>query len=89
MSFAQRLALSAFIVAIGSCVQFKLALNASQVAFDAGDKSAFAWTGFAPYIFPIFVAKSAAIVLPVFLAGEIAIALVAWCFNAMPKRAAK
>jgi hypothetical protein len=84
MDFSRRAVLAAIFIAVGSYVQFKSAINDSQIKFDAGDKSAFAWTGFTPYLVPVFIAQSAAIVLPVFAAVEVA--FIAWRYGAKRKR---
>jgi hypothetical protein len=47
------------------------AIAHSQSAYDAGDLSAFAWTGFMPFIFPIFMIQAAFYVLPVVIVAEV------------------
>lgn len=39
-------------------------LSHAQKAYDAGDLSAFAWTAFWPFIYPLFWVEAFALVLP-------------------------
>ena len=47
------------------------AIAHSQAAYDAGDLSAFAWTGFMPFIFPIFMIQATLYVVPVVIVAEV------------------
>jgi hypothetical protein len=47
------------------------AIAHSQAAYDGGDLSAFAWTGFMPFIFPIFMIQAAFWVLPCVVVLEV------------------
>ena len=58
---------------LGSFVSYWLQLAESQAAYDAGDRSAFAWHGFLPFLIPIFVMHSAFIVGPIALLVEFAL----------------
>ena len=57
---------SAYVLAIvgGGWWLLQRELAAAQAAFDAGDRSALAWTGFWPFIFPMFFGFAAAAVIP-------------------------
>ena len=46
-------------------------LVASQVAYDAGDLSAFAWTGFFQFLFPLFILEAGFYLLPFVILVEI------------------
>jgi hypothetical protein len=58
------------------------AIAHSQAAYDAGDLSAFAWTGFIPFIFPIFMMQAAYCVLPVAIVAEVVVFCL-WCFGVL------
>lgn len=55
---------------LGSFFSYWLQLTESQADYDAGDRSAFAWHGFLPFLIPIFMAHSALIVGPIALLVE-------------------
>ena len=70
----------AYCVAVWLCVQSAIAH--SQAAFDAGDKSAFAWMGFFPYIFPLFCIEAGMFTLPVVVVLELSLAVAWYCGGA-------
>jgi len=45
----------------------------SQAQYDAGDRSAFAWYGFLPFVLPIFMTYALFFVLPIALIVEFAL----------------
>jgi hypothetical protein len=47
------------------------ALSHSRAAYEAGDKSAWAWMGFFPFIFPLFCIQAAYYLMPVLLVVEV------------------
>lgn len=47
------------------------AIAHSQAAYDAGDLSAFAWMGFMPFIFPIFMLQAAFWAVPCVVVLEV------------------
>lgn len=46
-------------------------LSYSQAAYDGGDLSAFAWTGFFPFFFPLFIMEAGFYLLPFVILVEI------------------
>jgi len=43
----------------------------SQVAYDAGDLSAFAWTGFFPFLLPLFIMEAGFYLFPFVVLVEV------------------
>lgn len=65
-----RLSVYVLLIVGGGWLLLQKALQFSQEAYDGGDLSAFAWTGFWPFIFPMFWVESAIYVVPVALFVE-------------------
>ena len=51
--------------------QVRSAYTHSQAAYDAGDLSAFAWTGFLPFLMPLFMFDAALYVVPSVIVVEL------------------
>ena len=66
-----RAAIYVVALAFGTWLSWQNAIAHSQAAYDAGDLSAFAWTGFAPFIIPLMVLDAAMYVVPVVIVVEI------------------
>lgn len=56
---------------IGGVVAYRVQMAASQLAYDAGDLSAFAWRAFLPCLFPLFLMQSAYVVAPLAIVTEL------------------
>jgi hypothetical protein len=63
---------------VGGYASYWMHVAESQSRFDAGDKSAFAWMGFLPFLVPIFMMHSAIVVFPVAIVVEIALWIRFW-----------
>lgn len=74
-----RLAIYAASLAVGTWLVWRSAITHSQAAYDAGDLSAFAWTGFASFIIPIMFLEAAMYVVPAVIVIEIG--LLAWRYR--------
>ena len=46
-------------------------LSHSQAAYDGGDLSAFAWTGFFPFLFPLFIIEAGFYLVPLIVLVEV------------------
>jgi hypothetical protein len=70
MSLSTRLLIYVAALLIGGLLFFALEYQRSAAAYES-DKSAFAWMGFLPFLFPIFLMYSAMFVGPTALVVEI------------------
>ena len=71
MKFQTRVNLWFLLLFVLGCVFFHVQVAESQAQYDAGDKSAMAWVGFWPFLFPIFLLSSAVFVVPVAIVTEL------------------
>lgn len=56
-------------------------LQKSQISYDNGDLSSFAWTGFLPILIPLFIIQSGIYVVPSIVVSEI----VLWIYRRYKK----
>lgn len=66
-----RLSVYALLIVSGGWLLLQRSLQFSQEAYDGGELSAFAWTGFWPFVFPMFWAEAAIYIVPVALFVEV------------------
>lgn len=59
------------LVIAGGYWMYSIEVANSQAAYEAGDGSAFAWRGFLLFIWPLFLVKPVAVVLPLSIATEV------------------
>ena len=71
---------AAYWLSVWLCIQS--AMSHSQAAYDAGDKSAFAWMSFLPMVFPMFCFEALLFVLPAVILCESLLAVAWYCGGA-------
>jgi len=72
----RRIVLYALAWAILGWIFLDAEFDRSRIAYEAGDRSAWAWTGFLPFIAPLFWIQSAIIVIPTSLIIELVLWLI-------------